>query len=298
MGTTWTVRLDNPSMIPLEAVSAAIGAELDRVVAQMSNWEPGSSLSRFNEAVAGSRHVLEPEFAEVLACALDWAARSGGAVDPTVGPLVALWGFGSHARPLSALPSAAELAEARARVGWERLHFDRATRTLAQPGGVWLDFSGIAKGFAVDQVASALRALGLSDFLVEIGGELRGVGHRPGGLPWQVAVEAGPRTVRVALSGLSIATSGNRWHVREQDGQRWSHTIDPRSGEPARHALSSVTVLHPECMHADALSTILTVLGPEDGFAFAQRHAVAALFVATGDATRATDRWVAQVRPT
>lgn len=281
MGTTWSLRFDNPRMVALDAVRAGAQAALDRVVAQMSTWEPDSDISRFNRADPGSRHVLAPEFAEVLACALQWAAASGGAIDPSIGPLVALWGFGAHADPTVAEPpSAAALAQACKQVGWQRLALDTDLRTLVQPGGAELDLSGIAKGFAVDQVAAALRALGLSDFLVEVGGELRAAGRRPGGDPWQVDVEALPgATRRVPLDDMAIATSGDRWHVREHQGRRWSHTLDPRTGEPVRPALASVTVLHRECMQADALATVLTVLGPEDGLAFADRHTLPALFV-------------------
>lgn len=296
MGTTWSLRFDNPRMVALDAVRAGAQGALDRVVAQMSTWEPDSDISRFNRSDAGSRQVLQPEFAEVLACALQWAAASDGAIDPSIGPLVALWGFGAQAdASVAGPPSPAELSQARQRVGWQRVALDPATRSIVQPGGAALDLSGVAKGFAVDQVAAALRTLGLSDFLVEVGGELRAAGRRPDGAPWQVLVEALPGTThRVALEGLSIATSGDRWHAREHQGRRWSHTLDPRTGEPVGHALASVTVLHPECMQADALATVLTVLGPKGGLAFARRHGLAALFVRRGDeghCTFTSDRW-------
>ncbi|WP_422823284.1 FAD:protein FMN transferase [Variovorax ureilyticus] len=296
MGTTWSVRLDNRSMVPLETIRAAIECALDLVVAQMSTWDTGSCITQFNQAPAGTRHVLEQPFAEVLDAALHWAAASGGAIDPTIGSLVSLWGFGSHASPLTRLPSPSELAAARARVGWQQLQFNGAARTITQPGGVRLDLSGIAKGFSVDCVADSLKALGLRDFLVEVGGEVRCAGRRPLGAPWRVLVEAGPQSVPVALTDMAIATSGNRWHAHELDGQRWSHTIDPRTGEPVRHPLVSVTALHPRCMHADALATVLTVLGPEDGFAFAEQQKLAALFVMeheAGHLARSTDGWAA-----
>ncbi|RZL94384.1 MAG: FAD:protein FMN transferase [Variovorax sp.] len=300
MGTTWSVRFDNPSMVPLEVVRASVEVALNRVVAQMSTWESDSDVSRFNQAAAGSRHALEPEFASVLACALHWAAVSGGAIDPTIGPLVAAWGFGAHADASMGLPSPAKMAAAHARVGWQRLALDSTTCTIIQPGGASLDLSGIAKGFAVDYVDFALRALGFGDFLVEIGGELRAAGRRPDGVPWQVAVDAMPGvSTRVALADMAIATSGDRWHVSEQDGRRWSHSIDPRSGEPTNHSLASVTVLHRECMHADALATVLIVLGPEEGLAFAEQHALAALFVlrdGAGHRARLSSGWAAQVQ--
>ncbi|MGJ7484208.1 FAD:protein FMN transferase [Variovorax sp. LT2P21] len=302
MGTTWSLRFDNPSMQPPDAVRAAVTDALDRVVAQMSTWEPASDISRYNAAEAGTRHALAPAFADVLACALHWAEASGGAVDPTVGPLVALWGFGAQAGtgPDHRPPSPKALDAARARTGWQRLAFDAADRHLTQPGGLHLDLSGIAKGFAVDHVADALIAAGLQDFLVEVGGELRGVGRRPDGQAWRVRVDTPIDTLPpVALTDLAIATSGDHWHAHEHAGRRWSHTIDPRSGEPSSHTLASVTVLHPSCMHADALATALTVLGPIDGAEFAAHHAVAALFVSRdGDAGHraiATPAWTARV---
>lgn len=282
MGTTWSLRFDNPQMLPLQTVRAAVEGSLARVVAQMSHWQADSDLSRYGRAPAGSVHALAPEFAAVLDCALRWAEASGGALDPTVGPLVALWGFGPQATDDGKAPTPDAVQRARAACGWQRLLFNAAAGTLQQPGGLTLDFSGIAKGFAVDHVVHALQALGLADLLVEIGGELRGVGRRPGGTPWTVQVAApedgGALSPPLALRDLAIATSGDRWHQREYAGRRWSHTIDPRSGQPVDHTLASVTVLHAECMQADALATVLTVLGPGEGLAFAEAHDIAALF--------------------
>jgi thiamine biosynthesis lipoprotein len=280
MGTTWSLRFDNPRMIALDAVRASVQGALDRVVSQMSTWEPDSAISRFNRSDVGSWHVLEPQFNEVLASALEWAAASDGAIDPSIGKLIALWGFGAHADTSHAPPSPAALDRARHSVGWQRLAHDAATCSLLQPGGVSLDLSGIAKGFAVDHAAAGLRSLGLSDFLVEVGGELLAVGRRPDGDPWQVVVETLPgTTLPVMLADMAVATSGDRWHVREHQGRRWSHTLDPRTGNPCNHSLASVTVLHRSCMQADAIATVLTVLGPQEGLAFAQRHGIAALLV-------------------
>lgn len=296
MGTTWALRFDNPSLLPLEFVRSQVETALDRVVSQMSTWEPGSEISRYNQSEPGSVHVLSPEFAAVLDRALHWASESQGAIDPTIGPLVSLWGFGAHARTPASTPTATDIEFARTHVGCQRLVLDRTKRALVQPGGVSLDLSGIAKGFAVDHVATALQAIGLNDFLMEIGGELRSMGRRPGNASWQVQIENSPAPLQIPLREMAIATSGDRWHAHEDGGQRWSHTIDPRSGRAVQHAHSSVSVLHPRCMDADALATVLTVLGPIDGFDFAQRHAVAALFVGSDDARpriRATDAWAA-----
>jgi len=287
MGTTWSVRLVAGVRLAREPVSRAIQGALDDVVAQMSPWEPGSALSRYNRADAGTWHPLPDEFHAVLACARDVAERSAGAFDPTAGALVDAWGFGPA--PRGEPPSPARLAQLRARAGWRRLDLDPARRALLQPGGLALDLSAIAKGFGVDRVAHRLHALGLDRHLVEVGGELRGAGVKPDGQPWWVQLEhpgrdAGDAPVLLALHGLSVATSGDYRRWFEHDGTRYSHTIDPRDGLPIRHGLASVTVIHADCMQADAWSTALDVLGPEDGPALADRLGLAARFVVRRDA--------------
>lgn len=281
MGTDWSLRFDNPALLPLEAVRAAALGAFNTVIVQMSTWAPDSQISHYNRATPGSVHRLAPEFAQVLGCALHWAQASDGAIDPTVGPLIGQWGFGADAVAPIAWPSPEALHAALASVGWQRLAFDAQASTVVQAGGCMLDLSGIAKGFAVDHAAAALRDLGLRNFLLEVGGELRACGRRPAGLPWQVRIDAGPGLeLQIALCDMAIATSGDRWHAHtDTAGQRWSHTIDPRSGQPATPALGSVSVLHRDCMQADALATLLTVLGPDEGLDFAERHALAALFI-------------------
>lgn len=293
MGTTWTVKLVASPACDLASLRDAIQQELDRVVSQMSTWSSDSDLSRFNRAPAGSWHELPDEFFTVLACARAVAEASAGAYDPTVGPLVNLWGFGPHADSTdssrSSPPSAEAIARARARSGWTRLELDAARRRARQPGDLYVDLSSIAKGFGVDRVARRLQAEGVQSYLVEVGGELRGYGVKPDEQPWWVSLEhpaAGHPTANliVALHGLSVATSGDYRRHFEDDGVRYSHTIDPRTGAPVAHRLASVTVLHADCMMADAQSTALTVLGVEEGYDYACRHGLAALFI-----TRATD---------
>jgi thiamine biosynthesis lipoprotein len=157
---------------------------------------------------------------------------------------------------------------------------------LLQPGGCVLDFSAIAKGHAVDVVVALLRQLGFGHFLFELGGELAGEGLKPDGQPWWVALERPPGAgaslppLRAALVGMSMATSGDyRQGFTDHHGRWCSHTLDPRTGQPVRHALASVSVLHERCMQADALATVLFVLGPDEGDAWARAHGVAAWFV-------------------
>ncbi|SPD58692.1 FAD:protein FMN transferase (plasmid) [Cupriavidus neocaledonicus] len=288
MGASWSVA----ALLPPDAdagatgaIGAGIHAVLERVIAQMSNWEADSDLSRFNRAPAGSWHALPADCFAVLQTALQVARDSGGAYDPSAGPLVDLWGFGP-APARHAPPSPEQVRAMRGRCGWARIEVDAAGRRARQPGGVALDFCAIAKGFAVDAVAHYLCEQGLDHHLTEIGGELRGHGVKPDGMPWWVALEAPPgpasdaaQQTLVALHGLSVATSGDYRRYFDSDGRRYAHTIDPRTGYPASHALASVTVLHAQCMLADALSTALTVLGPDAGMAHARRHGIAARFL-------------------
>ena len=189
MGTTWSVRLVAPPTANADALTAMAQRELDAVVAQMSPWEPLSDLSRYNRAAAGTWTALPPAFAQVLRCALEIAEATDGAFDPTLGALTDLWGFGP--RPFSGQPPSREAVEAAREAGdWTRLTLDG--EALFQPGGLRLDLNGIAKGFAVDQVAAALERAGVKSYLVEVGGELRGTGAKPDGQPWWVELERAP----------------------------------------------------------------------------------------------------------
>lgn len=288
MGTSWSARIVLPPALGLlvPAINAAIKQRLEEVIAQMSQWEEASLLSRYNRAACGTWYDLPAPFRTVLKCAQEIAAQTHGAFDPTLGALVDLWGFGPAPRR-TAPPAPQEIDAACARGGWQKLQFDISGLRLLQPGGLRLDFSGIAKGFAVDHVADALRHLGLCHFLVEIGGELRGEGVKPDGSPWWVALErpaslppaAAWSETRVALHGLSIATSGDYRRSFESNGRHFSHTLDPRTGWPIANGVLSATVLHPSCMRADAYATALTVLGAEAALAFATEHNIAACLI-------------------
>ena len=290
MGTTWQLLWVAQGLSQAEPVRVAVQDELDLVVEEMSTWLAGSDLDRFNRADAGSLHTVPGAMAEVMDAALWLADASNGAFNPAAGALVNLWGFGPSARytdPGFQSPADDAVRRALALNDWRALGWDRARRETRQPGGVLLDFSAIAKGYAVDRISRRLAGMGLPHHLVEVGGELRGSGLRLGGQPWWVDLESPPLTpnqpslpvTRVALHGLSVATSGDYRRVYTRDGVRWPHTIDPRSGRPLSNGLASVSVLHPECMWADAWSTALTVLGRDDGMALAQAHGIAALFV-------------------
>ncbi|GLK48358.1 FAD:protein FMN transferase [Brevundimonas intermedia] len=284
MGTTWSVRLIGPPLLgPVEA-RAAIEQELAAVIAAFSPWEPNSEISRFNAAPEGMWSVSET-FWGLLDAAMDLGDETNGAVDPTLGALVDLWGFGPPG-PRSALlpvPSDEEVEAALAVSGWRRLRMNREARGLMQMGGMRLDFSGIAKGYAVDRVSDRLTAIGATSHLVEIGGELKGRGVKPDAQPWWVEIErvegsTEPRTV-AALYEMAMATSGDYRRAFEHNGRVYPHTIDGSTGRPVTNAVASVTVLHSSAMKADAYATALTVMGPFDGPEHAEAIGLAALFV-------------------
>lgn len=282
MGVSWRVLAQAPADVSEPDIAAAAQGAADLVVREMSTWEPDSDLSRFNRAAANAWVDLPDHLMTVVRAALELAALTEGAFDPTVGAAVDLWGFGpagAVVRP----PSPAALSGVR--TGWRHLEVDGGR--LRQPGGLRLDLSGIAKGYGVDLVAEAVAALGVRDMLVEIGGELRGAGVKGDGEPWWVEVEAPPDApsgelpLLVALHGLSIATSGDWRREFTADGRRYSHTLDPRTRRPVGGEIAAVSVLHRQCMQADALCTALMVLG-DDGPAFAEAQGLAAQFVMRG----------------
>lgn len=289
MGTTYTVKVvaktrQAQSDEARESLRALVQGELDAVNAAMTTYDPRSELSRFNDGPAAVDVPLSAATIEVLAIALEVAAQTDGALDITVGPLVERWGFGASG-PLQAPPSDDELAALRAHVGIEHLVLDEAAATLRKDhADTRVDLSAVAKGYAVDQVTEALRAQGYADGMVEVGGELRVFGKTEAGRAWRLAVErpsASERSVYevLPLQDRAMATSGDYRNFTVVDGQRYSHTIDPRTGRPVTHALASVTVVADDCAHADALATSLNVLGPERGPELAASHDIAALFL-------------------
>lgn len=276
MGTTWQVSLVSPPAAAAD-LDREITAVLDRVDAAMSTWRADSALARFNRNRQTGPQKLPRELLHVVAAALDLAEKSDGAFDPTVLPLVDLWGFGPSGTR-AGVPAEAEIERALARTGWQRLTLDRAAGTLAKSDpDLQIDLSAIAKGYGVDAVAARLLELGCRDWLVEVGGEVRCSGSNVQGGPWRIGIDRpepmappGRRIEQVVeLSGLALATSGDYRNFRDFDGRRFSHTIDPRTGRPVEHALASVSVIAADCMHADGLATAISVLGPEKGWEFA-----------------------------
>ncbi len=305
MGTTFTVTVVSVAGAAPRATAggagdagdlqAAVQRRLDGIEGRMSHYRADSELSRFNRARTTAPWPLSRETLGVVAEALAVSRASGGAFDVTVGPLVDAWGFGPGGRAPAA-PDEPTLAAFRGRVGAELLEVDLAAGTLRKRReDVVVDLSAIAKGYAVDAVATLLDDLGFGDYLVEIGGELRAGGTNEEGTPWRVAIErpvsGAPAAQRILpLTDAALATSGDYRNFYDLDGARVSHTMDPRTGRPVTHALRSVSVIAARCSLADARSTALNVLGPEAGYALAVEQGWAALFVTDDGAGRLVER--------
>lgn len=282
MGTTYSIKwtLPNPNESSTADVQSAVDERLAQINSLMSTYDPESELSRFNQSRSTDWFSVSPETALVVGRALEVSRLSAGAFDPTVGRLVGMWSFGADRRSYEPPPQE-KIDEALQSVGFALVDVrtDPPAIKKSHPE-VSLDLSAIAKGYGVDAVSQLLQQRGLVDHMVEIGGEVRARGTKAG-TPWRLGIERPAQlpsgiSAVVALHDQALATSGDYRNYFEQDGVRYSHTIDPATGFPVRHQLASASVIAPNCMTADALATTLMVLGPERGLAFATEHHIAA----------------------
>lgn len=284
MGTTFTVKVVAPPGTDMAALRIEVERAIRAVDETMSTYRPDSELSRFNASTQTGWLPASAAFCNAVADALALSRQSGGAFDPTIGPVVGLWGFGPEVGD-PVVPHDEQVAETMTAVGWQRLHADCGRPALKKElPALHLDLSAFAKGYAVDRAAEIVAAAGIADYLVEIGGELRLAGRNSRGERWAIAIERpafDERAVQTVfeLSDTGIATSGDYRNYFEYGGRNYSHTIDPRTGRPVDHALASVTVLDELAATADGWATALLVLGPDDGLALANRKGVAAFFV-------------------
>ena len=285
MGTTFSVAIvEPPETLNAVALEDEILAALSRVDVLASTWRDDSDLARLNADPSVDWIAVSAELCDALQQAWAVSRTSDGAFDATVGPLVNLWGFGPDGR-IMVPPSDAKISETMQHVGYEKLEIDCDNGVVRkQDPAIYVDLSGWAKGYAVDEVAGVLVAHGLQNFLVEVGGEMRAAGHNSEARKWAVAIEA-PSTSRrapqsiIRVTDTGIATSGDYRNYFEYDGTNYSHTIDGRTGRPVTHGLAAVTVLHPSSAYADAMATALLVLGPNSGPALAEDMGIAAYFL-------------------
>ena len=286
MGTTYEITLATEDPLPMERrreLDAEIENKLIYINKLMSTYDPESELSTFNEQPPDACVTLALETFEVMSQSKTLFERSFGAFDPTVGPLVELWGFGAQAQRHE-VPAPEAIEAARARVGFDALDLNCVERGVLKRLARAVDFSAIAKGFAVDVLSDLLSGSGYPNHLVEVGGELMAQGTAPSGQPWRVAIERPSTSERglyavVPLNNLAMATSGDYRNFFTEEGIRYSHTIDPRTGYPVTHRLASVTVLHEHAAMADGWATALNVLGPEAGLTLASQEQLAVLML-------------------
>ncbi|WP_192035695.1 FAD:protein FMN transferase [Halomonas sp. YLGW01] len=297
-GTYYQVILAEPMRRDEVAdLEAGIREALEAVDASMSTYREDSELSAFNHSPIGEWQSLSPELMQVLEISRRVSRASDGAFDITVGGLVNLWSFGPEARP-ETVPPENLLEERLAQIGPDKVELDTETGRARRLGDVYVDLSAVAKGYGVDRVGAYLEAQGVEHFLVDIGGELVLRGYRNGeAMPWRVGVEVPDEHRQVAqyvlaLTDLALATSGDYRNYFEEDGKRYSHTIDPRTGRPVEHALASVTVLDDTAAEADAWATALSVLGPRAALDTARREGLAVLTL-----ERDGEGWRSRVSP-
>ena len=282
MGTGYSVMWPSQSNnINADIVQQKIDAELIKINQQMSTYEQSSELSLFNQASAPFSQQVSPEFSQVLSLSFQIHSLTQGYFDISVGPLVNLWGFGPD-KLTRLVPDQNEIKLAQSQIGLKAIELNGLT--LTKTANRYLDLSAIAKGFAVDEVAKLIEELGIEAYLVEIGGEMRVKGEKSKGVSWKVAIEAPDFSERrvqkiLSLKDVAMATSGDYRNYFEDNGERFSHSIDPFTAQPVKHRLASVTIIDDNCARADALATAMLVMGEEKAKEFAVQQGIKAYLI-------------------
>jgi FAD:protein FMN transferase len=283
MGTSFAITLERPESLSLDVLDSACRAELERIEQIFSLYRGDSELSRLNAARPNEWQAVSRDLARVAARALELSTLTGGAFDPTLGPLMRVWKL----REVSAdwePPTQDVIDAARESVGarWVEVRLNPPA-VLKLRDRVELDLNALVEGWAIDRLIERLRAHGVANALVELGGEFRGIGRRTDGQPWRIGLEDphDPSRLygRVTLDDAAISTSGDYRQASVVDGVRYSHIVDPRTGTPIRHDGAAVSVLADDAFTADGWATALLVLGPEEGFRLAEARRLAASFV-------------------
>ncbi len=271
----------------IKKVHSGIEKVLRRVNKQMSTYIKDSEISTFNRFKSTEPFPVSEDLAFVTESAISISGETDGAFDITVGPLVNLWGFGPGNRPMK-VPTAAQIADAMQKTGYENLSVSVDPPALQKKNvDIYCDLSAIAKGYGVDAVCRYLDSLNIPDYLVEIGGEVRVKGLSHLKREWRIGISTPDNNMGIQktlkISGVAVATSGDYHNYFEQDGIRYSHTIDPSTGKPIKHKLASVTVIHDNCMMADGYATAIDVMGPEKGLAFAKAKHLPVFLIVKSD---------------
>jgi FAD:protein FMN transferase len=290
MGMKWSVKwIGATEPVLVEKETAALLADIER---QMSTYKADSELSRFNASRSTNWTTISTNLAMTVAASLDIAAKSEGMLDPTIFPLVQAWGFGPNRR-LGQVPTVTEIAIARVKVGYPNIQVRTSPPALRKLRPyVAVDVSAVAMGFAADGVKARLKQAGVTNALIDMGGEFAAFGNGPEGKGWPVGIEQpdskGQRIQRVVtLRDQCLATSGDDRNFREINGKRYHHIIDPHTGWPAEQHVASATVIHESCAQADGWATAMIVLGAERGLAIAKREGLEVILISReGDSYR------------
>ena len=277
MGTTYHVKAVVGSFYDEADLQVKIEKRLAEINSSMSTYQADSEISRFNaQGDVGAPFPISNGFLSVMQVGQRLYGLSQGAWDPTVKPLVDLWGFGKNAG--ARIPSADEIAQALSQMGFDSIEMSDPGVLIKHRAGVTLDLSSIAKGFGVDQIAQILRVDKVADFLVEIGGEVVASGVRLDGAHWKVGINRPQPTAAfnavykvLKLHNQALATSGDYRNFFEIDGVRYSHVIDPRTGYPVSNGVVSVSIIADTCTLADGLATAVMVMGPNQGLGVIDR---------------------------
>ncbi|PCI78999.1 MAG: hypothetical protein COB20_05795 [SAR86 cluster bacterium] len=292
MGTSYQVQIvDMPEDIAAEDLAADIGELLNQLDTKtFSTYASNSELSRFNRHGVNVPFSASEQMIEVLLMAQEISALSGGAFDVSVGPLVNLWGFGPDLAVFETVPTQSQIDAAQSRVGFQFLRISPSNQEIWKTRDVYVDLSAIAKGYAVDQLAEYLDQIGIDNYFLEIGGELKIKGSKPGSEGWVPAIEApvdaASQVYQIFYSrgdNIAVAGSGDYRNYFEEEGQRYSHEIDPRSGRPVTHSLAAAYVIDESTARADALATTYMILGPDAAEALALRQGQAVYFIYKSD---------------
>jgi thiamine biosynthesis lipoprotein len=288
MGTRYQIQIVVlKESLPREEITSAVIdllAELDTRI--FSTYAASSELSRFNQHGVNDPFIASPRMLEVLLLSQEIAQLSGGAFDVTVGPLVNLWGFGPTSGQVDTIPDREQIEAARESVGYQYLQIDQLRSEIRKTRDIYVDLSGIAKGYAIDQLAAYFDEQGVDSYFLEIGGELKIKGRKPGGESWVPAIEAplasGSQVYKIFYNRgeeIAVAGSGDYRNYFEQAGIRYSHEIDPRTGTPINHNLAATYVIDTSAARADALATAYMILGLDDAKRLAESEGQAAYFI-------------------
>ena len=284
MGTSYHIKVIADNLPPQETLKKEVDDRLVEVNGVFSTYIESSEVSRLNAYQGSEWSEISEEFVRLTEQALELSRLTDGAYDVTVGPLVNLWGFGPNFTE-SDVPDDVDIQRALTNSGYKNIILDVNENKLKKLNpNVYVDFSSIAKGYGVDQVAKLIEAKGYQNYMVEIGGEMRVSGINGEQSNWRIAVEkpdASTRAVQriIQVSNTAIATSGDYRNFFVRDGRRFSHTLDPTTGSPVNHSLASVTVLSPSSTMADAWATAFMVLGAKKGYDLAMQNELAVLFL-------------------